>query len=464
MAEDLFDSKGYEILILTDREKKTAEAEEDGVAEPVSFRLVYAGAGQEPETSEGDSVRENGNEPDAAHVFPEDPYSVRAIPLSADADASPEAVYGFRKDRKGNLWGGYWNRLQIRDPGIRRAGLRIRADVPRETAKDRMTLRIFVERKLLYEETFRKACSIDRTFDLAETVRPEREYVSASQGVSRILLSEADRICRKYGIRYYLFCGTLLGAVRHGGFVPWDDDADLAFPREDFDRFLAAAEKEWGGSGPFILAGPESFGNGRFLDYMTRMVYTPERTGSTLFGGTDGEGDSAGPQAGRLCGRTALDLFVLEDASDSRLLHFIQTQIIRGIYGLCLGHRTGKASVTEGKPLLDRLAAGTLRRIGKHISLSWLLHRYRRVCGWFRGKKGGSYFQSNGYIMCIPWRFEKEWFGEGGELRFEDRTYATPSDADACLRRQYGEYMRLPHVYDRIPAHMPDMRNRGGVR
>ena len=52
--------------------------------------------------------------------------------------------------------------------------------------------------------------------------------------VSLDLLSELDRVCRKYELRYFLFFGSLLGAIRHKGFIPWDDDIDIAMPRNDF--------------------------------------------------------------------------------------------------------------------------------------------------------------------------------------------------------------------------------------
>lgn len=57
------------------------------------------------------------------------------------------------------------------------------------------------------------------------------------------LLQKIDKFCEEYEIVYFLGCGTLLGAIRHNGFIPWDDDADIFMPRPDYDRFIALKEK-----------------------------------------------------------------------------------------------------------------------------------------------------------------------------------------------------------------------------
>ena len=55
------------------------------------------------------------------------------------------------------------------------------------------------------------------------------------------MLQRFDEVCKKHGLTYWAFYGTLLGAVRHQGFVPWDDDIDLAMLRDDYERFQAVA-------------------------------------------------------------------------------------------------------------------------------------------------------------------------------------------------------------------------------
>ncbi|MBQ2395401.1 MAG: LicD family protein, partial [Alistipes sp.] len=68
------------------------------------------------------------------------------------------------------------------------------------------------------------------------------------------MLHRFGQVCQKYGLRWYAMGGTLLGAVRHKGFIPWDDDIDLLMPREDYNRLLEIGEEEF--SSPYFLQTP----------------------------------------------------------------------------------------------------------------------------------------------------------------------------------------------------------------
>ena len=84
------------------------------------------------------------------------------------------------------------------------------------------------------------------------------------------ILQEIDRICQTHGIRYFLHAGTLIGAARHQGPIPWDDDADVVFLREDYDRFLMEAAKDL--QEPYQLLMPDDM-NG-FFDFIPKVMDT----------------------------------------------------------------------------------------------------------------------------------------------------------------------------------------------
>lgn len=78
--------------------------------------------------------------------------------------------------------------------------------------------------------------------------KTETSALRAHQLALLQMLHEIDRVCKKHHITYTLFAGTALGAVRHGGFIPWDDDLDVIMLRPDYERFMALAPAELDGT------------------------------------------------------------------------------------------------------------------------------------------------------------------------------------------------------------------------
>ena len=81
----------------------------------------------------------------------------------------------------------------------------------------------------------------------------ERLTIDDMKEIQLELMDELDRVCREQGITYFLAYGSLLGAVRHGGFIPWDDDMDVVMLRADYERLIAGFD-EWKSSDRFSLA------------------------------------------------------------------------------------------------------------------------------------------------------------------------------------------------------------------
>ena len=129
------------------------------------------------------------------------------------------------------------------------------------------------------------------------------------------ILRDVDAFCRERGIRYSMAYGTLLGAVRHKGFIPWDDDIDLNMPRADFERFLPLFRERFGDKYYIYVPGETKGYDYLLVHIMTRDVRARALTEST-----------------NLPTGICLDLFIIENAPDSALL--------RKLHGIwCMGMR-----------------------------------------------------------------------------------------------------------------------------
>ena len=429
MTEDLFDRKGYEIRIQINKGIRADRLGYEGDLRKFCVRLDYMG----PVTPCG-TVEDPGA------------YPCVSSPWNGDFGLLERGGF-FRSDRD-EIWTSYWNRFLLRDPGILQSGLKMVYTVPERLAAIRPKLQVFAEEELLLQKTLSEAGTFTEIFETSRVGEAERSYLADAHRVLGLLLAEVKRVCEKYGLRYYLFCGSLLGEYREGEQIAWDDDVDVALPRRDFDALMKAAETEWGGSDKFRLVRPEDLGKKTFLDYMTRLFYTAEPVD------VDFCRRIRGMEPSGLERRMPVDLYVLEDAFDSAFLHRVQTGLIRGVYALAMGHRGyfDPAEHRGAKPsTLFFLKCAV--RVGRFLPLPFLLGIYRRLCRWNKSGKGQYCFQSNGYIGCVPMRFRKEWFGDGQTIRFAGLEVTSPADTEAYLRCQYRGSLTLPDLWYRVPSH-----------
>ncbi len=235
------------------------------------------------------------------------------------------------------------------------------------------------------------------------------------------LLQEVDRICRKRGIRYNVIAGTLLGAVRHGGFIPWDDDADVAMLRDEYERFRDACRED---------LDRERF---YFQDHTVtpgyRWGYGKLRRKDTLF--LREHQEHMPYEQG-----VFIDVFPLDAVPDSRagraVVNF-DCFIIRKF----LWSRVGKVA---DKSALRRAVFSAMDRVPEKAILRALDRRIRRA-----GRRKTDWVR----ILTFPtpnreYGYRREWYEGEEPVVFEGVVFPGTADPDAYLTFKFGDYHQLP--------------------
>lgn len=241
-------------------------------------------------------------------------------------------------------------------------------------------------------------------------------------------IKEVDRVCRKNDIKYVIFCGTQLGAVRHKGYIPWDDDADIAMLREDYEKFKTVCNQ---------LNPDIAFFQDHSTDPEYRWGYAKiRRTGTSYI--------RLGQEHMKHKDGISIDIFPLDDVPVS-----LAGQLWQDFYCYCcrkiLWSEVGKIQCKGIKKLWFRLI--------NHISVD-------RVYKWVGHYSGKSRNSSPNRVRCLlfpaygklylknPIRqrygMPKEWFLERAEYDFEGYRFFGTKDYDAILKYVYNDYMTLP--------------------
>lgn len=259
--------------------------------------------------------------------------------------------------------------------------------------------------------------------------------------VSLLLMKKADSVMRENEIGYMLDAGTLLGAVRHKGFIPWDDDADICMLREEYDRFLAVAPKLFDGDFDFILPGQK--GDNKFYDFVPKITYKKLNVAQSGLDDVFYGGKYSHP---------ALDIFVIDKVPDSKMGQLLHTKLLVLIYGLAMGHRReidySKYSRAEA------VVIGVLSAVGRLVPLHVIAKWYDSAAKMFAKKDKARVMSTHSAMDHFGDVYEYEWYEKASELEFEKTMFPVPEGYEGILKKHYGDFMVLPPEEKRIPKHL----------
>lgn len=244
------------------------------------------------------------------------------------------------------------------------------------------------------------------------------------------ILKEVDRICKKYNITYYMAEGSLLGAMRHQGFIPWDDDLDIMMKREDYEKFLKIAPKEINSNyeiqhsttiskywSPFIKV--------RYLD---NSLYKQSHIAHLT--------NHNGP---------LLDIFPIDSVpklnSFNQYFQSFKIRLYRGMLGLKLYRKPKNI-----KSLL-------VWYLSKFYSIKKLHNNLDKNFKKYNNKNNKYLVNLASYYSYKKQTFPIKYYGKPRYVKFEDMMVPVPKEAEKVLNKIYGDYTVLPPVEKRVIKH-----------
>ena len=246
------------------------------------------------------------------------------------------------------------------------------------------------------------------------------------------ILDAVAAFCDQNGINYYLSGGTLLGAVRHQGYIPWDDDIDICMMREDYDRFLREFNRSGDRYQVFSIENDSDFLReyGKVLDTST-VLYEPDEKGK------------------KLC--VNIDLFVLDAApEDDELVKELYDRRDRLRRKNILREQSKHQKVTGFHSLYYFIRGLFRRAVPERYYVEQLVLNARR----YEDPRSEFVGDFCGYYYGQPRvKVKRALFSESALLLFEGKLYKAPGGYDEWLTALYGDYMTLPPKDKRVSHH-----------
>lgn len=254
-------------------------------------------------------------------------------------------------------------------------------------------------------------------------IQEYKSEINELQKIQLSMLKDFDSVCQKHRISYQLFSGTALGAVRHKGFIPWDDDIDVVMLREDYERFFDSASKELDSNKYYVQR--------EFSEHWPMFFSKLRLNGTTYI-------EKYHSHDARIHQGIYIDIFPCDNLSDNRLmqkLQYIASKIVIAKSLYARGYETNSTVKKCFMQFCRILPTEPFKRlcIRRNDSSSLKVHT-------FFG--GGKKFERSIFL--------REWFKQSVKMRFEDSEFPVSAHYDEMLRVMYGDYMIMPTLDQRV--------------
>ena len=263
--------------------------------------------------------------------------------------------------------------------------------------------------------------------------RKFQKYLAGLRKVQLEMMDEIARVCEKHHLTYVLNYGSLLGAVRHKGFIPWDDDLDICMPREDYEKFLKIGKEE-------LENGCYIYNSEDYKDCWSSIMKVMKRDTIFVrhqynFGEEDGQ-------------RIFIDIWPLDNVEwpgEAPVRRMKKKK--RALTSLLRLKVQARCGVALGKKQKLKLL------IGKPFSEQWLIKKRKQVVTQWRDTRT-DYWISGGVYGYVKEIMPKSWYLPAVTMTFEGHEYKFPGNYEEVLKHLYGNYMQIPPI-DKRYTHAP---------